>query len=177
MHRSAVWQHNRNWNIKIVHNSIEHFLWNPPDFSSDDVLSCLWTVFANSVFQVPPQKIVKWVEMLGIGWPGVLSLTWNESIPWEVMPEVFKVFCSRNEVALHFSNRTLEYLRHNFLWDRLISGQTNKPWSSYSQDLDPPDYFLRGTWKTEFVKTIHRQHKTSSEETSNGFHKKCSIEL
>ena len=77
MHRAAVWQHSSNSNIKIVHNSIEHFLWNPSDFFSDDVLSCLWIVFTNSVFQVPPQKIVRWVEILGIGWPGVLSV-WRE---------------------------------------------------------------------------------------------------
>ena len=44
-------------------------------------------------------------------------------------------------------NRTLEYLRHNFPWDRLISRQTNNPWLSYSQDLNPPDYFLRGYLK------------------------------
>ena len=36
--------------------TIEHFLWNPSDFSSDDVLSCLWIVFSNSAFQVPPRK-------------------------------------------------------------------------------------------------------------------------
>ena len=47
----------------------------------------------------------------------------------------------------HFSNRTLEYLRHNFPWDRLISRQTDNPWPSYSQDLNPPDYFLRGYLK------------------------------
>ena len=29
----------------------------------------------------------------------------------------------------------------------------------------------------KFVKTIHRQERTSSEEKSDGFHKKCSIEL
>ena len=40
-------------------------------------------------------------------------------------------------------NRTLEYLRHNFPWDRLISCQTNNLWPSFSQDLNPPDYFLR----------------------------------
>ena len=76
--------------MKIVHISMEHFLWNPSDFSSDDVLSCLWIVFTNSFFQVPPQKIVRRVEILGIGWPGVIGLTRNESVPWEVMPEVFK---------------------------------------------------------------------------------------
>ena len=47
----------------------------------------------------------------------------------------------------HFSNRTLKYLRHNFPWDRLISHQTDNPWPSYSQDLNPPDYFLRGYLK------------------------------
>ena len=44
-------------------------------------------------------------------------------------------------------NRILEYLRHNFPWDRLISHQTDNPWPSYSQDLNPPDYFLRGYLK------------------------------
>ena len=62
-----VWQHSSNSNIKIVDNSIEHFLCNPSDFSSDDVLSCLRIVFTNSVFQVPSQKIVGRVEILGIG--------------------------------------------------------------------------------------------------------------
>ena len=33
---------------------------------SDEVLSCLWIVFTNSTFQVPPQKIVRRVEILGI---------------------------------------------------------------------------------------------------------------
>ena len=48
------------------------------------------------------------------------------------------MFCLRNEeVPPHFSNRTLEYLRG------LISSQTVNPCLSYSQDLNPPDYFLR----------------------------------
>ena len=37
--------------------------------------------------------------------------------------------------------------------------------------------FWGGTWKTEFVKTIHRQERTLSEKKSDGLHKKCSIEL
>ena len=89
MHRAAVWQHSSTSNIKIVHNSIEHFLWNPSDFTSDDALSCLWIVFTNSIFQEPFQKIVRRFEILGIGWPGVIDLTQNESVPWEDMPEVF----------------------------------------------------------------------------------------
>ena len=82
-----------NSNIKIVYKSIEHFLWNLSDFSSDVVLgnlSCLWIVSINSVFQVPPQKTVRMVEIWGIGWPGVISLARNESVPWEVLPEEFK---------------------------------------------------------------------------------------
>ena len=59
--------HSSNSNIKFVHSSIENFLWNPSDFLSDDALSCLRIVFTNSVFQVPPQKIVRRVEILGIG--------------------------------------------------------------------------------------------------------------
>ena len=96
--------HEQKSNNKIVYNSIEHFLCNPSDFFSDDVLSCLWIVFTNSVFQVPPQKIVRRVEILGIGWPGVIGLTWNESVPWEVMPEVFK--CSVQEMRWCLVSRT-----------------------------------------------------------------------
>ena len=104
MHRAAVWQCNSNSNIKIVHNSIDHFLWNPSGFSSGDVLSCLWIVFTNSAFQVLPQKIVRQVEILGIGWTGVIGLMRNESGPWKVMPEVCK--CSVWEMRLHLISRT-----------------------------------------------------------------------
>ena len=55
--------------------------------------------------------------------------------------------CLRNKALSHFLNRTLKYLKHNFPWDRLISRQTDNPWPSYSQDLNPPDYFLRGYLK------------------------------
>ena len=54
-----------------------------------------------------------------------------------------RVFCSRNKAPSHFLNRTIQYLRHIFPWDRLISRETDNPWPSYSQDLNPPDYFLR----------------------------------
>ena len=69
---------------------MDYFLWNPSDFSSDYVLSCMWIVFTNSLFQVLPQKKVRWVEILGIGWSGVIALAQNESVPWEVMPEILK---------------------------------------------------------------------------------------
>ena len=181
MHHTVVWQHSSNSNIKIVHNSIEHFLWNPSDFSFDEVLSCLWIVFINSVFQVLPQKIVRWVEILGIGWPGVIGLMWIESVPWEVMPEVFKcsvremrwVYCWRNEEPPHFLNRTLEYLRHNSPWDRLTSHQTDNPVPSYSQDLNPPWLFSEGVlerqslWKQFTDKRGHHQKRNQMNSTRN----------
>ena len=177
MHRAAVWQHSSNLNIKIIHNSIKHFLWIPSDFSSDDVLSCLWIVFTNSVFQVLPQKIVRWVEILGIGWPGVISLMRIESVPWEVMPVVFK--CSVQEMRCHLISWTV-YLN--------TSGITPHGTDSLCIKLitlghpipkisTPLTILWGGAWKTEFVKTIHRQESTSSEKESDGFHKKCSIEL
>ena len=57
------------------------------------------------------------------------------------------MFCSRNKAPSHFSNRTLEYFWHNFPWDRLILCKIDNSWPSYSQDLNPPDYFLRGYLK------------------------------
>ena len=103
-HTTPHLQHSSNLNIKIVHNSTHHFLWNPSDFFSDDVLSCLWIVFTNSVFQVPTQKIVGWVEIFGIVWLGVIGFMWNESVPWEVMPEIFK--CSVQEMRWRLISRT-----------------------------------------------------------------------
>ena len=35
------------------------------------MMSSLRIVFTNSFFQVPPQKIVRWVEILGKEWPGL----------------------------------------------------------------------------------------------------------
>ena len=71
---------------------------------SDDVLPCLPIVFANSIFQVPPQKIVRWVEILGIGWAGVIGLTRNKSVAWEDMADVFT--CSVREVMGHLISQT-----------------------------------------------------------------------
>ena len=57
----------------------------------------------------PPQKIVRWVEILGIGWPGVFGLTRNESVPWEVMPEVFK--CPVREKSVSWGIYGTKYSR------------------------------------------------------------------
>ena len=126
MHRAAVWQHSSNWNIKIVHNSIEYFLWNSSDFTTDAALSCLRIFFTNWVFQLPPS------ENTQVGWDLANRMTsgcrfdakWicpMESYTWGI-----QVFCSRNEA--------------------------------------PPEHFLR-------------EERAASEEKSDEFHKKCSIEL
>ena len=131
MHCAAVWQHSSNWNIKIVDNSIEHFLLSPSDFSSDDVLSCLWILFTNC-----------------------LSVTPSE----------------------YFSNRTLEYLRHNFSWTDTFHVKLITPGHSIPKISTHLTMFWRGNWKTEFVKTSQRQERTSPKKRSDRFRKKCSIE-
>ena len=57
--------------LKLSTTLLSNFLWNPYDFSPDDVLSCLWIIFTNSVFQVSPQKRL----------PGFIGLMWNKSVP------------------------------------------------------------------------------------------------
>ena len=51
--------------------------------------------------------VAKWVCLMG-------SYVWG-----------IQMFCSRNEAPPHFLNRTLEYLMHNFLWDKLNLFQTH----------------------------------------------------
>ena len=60
--------------------------------------------FSQTVFQVPPQKIVRWVEILGIGWLGVIGLTRYDSVTWEVLSEVFK--CSVRKMRWRLISRT-----------------------------------------------------------------------
>ena len=74
-----------------MHKSIEHFLWNPADFFSDDVLlsvDCFHKLCLSGTPSVNSQSVP--LEILGTRWPGVIGLMQNESDPWEVMPEVFK---------------------------------------------------------------------------------------
>ena len=80
-------------------------------------------------------------------------------------------------MAPHLSNRT-EYLN--------TSGITSHGTDSFCTKPITPDHpipristrlFSEGVPERQFVKTIHRQERTSLEEKSDGFHKKCSIEL
>ena len=80
-------QHSSNSNIKIVHNSIEHFVWNQSDFSSDNCpllsVDCFHKLCLSGTHS-ENSKIARWAEILGD-----CSLTRNESVPWEVLLEVF----------------------------------------------------------------------------------------
>ena len=65
--------------------------------------SLVFGLFSQTLsFRYLPQKIVRPVEILGIEWPGVIGLTQNESVQWEVMPEIFcergtwKTVCENN---------------------------------------------------------------------------------
>ena len=74
-------------------------------------------------------------------------------------------------------NRTLEYLRHNFPLYRLISRQTDNPFPSYSQDLNPPEFFLKGYLKDKVCENNPQTRVDIIRKKSDGLHKKCSIEL
>ena len=108
MHRAAVWQEAATQILKLFKTLLSISC----GFNLITLLMmsslCLWIFFTNSVFQVPPQKILSRVEMLGIGWLGGISLTRNESVPWEVMHEVFK--CSVREIL----NTSSEKKSHGF---------------------------------------------------------------
>ena len=110
------------------------------------------------------------------GWPTkMLLFFFANNFCNKFMPQVFK--CSAWEVC-HTS-----WTEHLNTWDITCHGTDSfrikpitpgHPIPKISTGLT---IFWGGTWKTEFVKTIHRQERTSSEQTSDGFHKKCSIEL
>ena len=68
--------------------------------------SLVCRLFSQTVFQVLPQKIVRQVEILEIGWLGAIDLTRNASVLWEVMSEVFK--CSVRQIRWCLISQTEE---------------------------------------------------------------------
>ena len=99
----------------------------------------------------------------------------NESVPWEVMAEVFK--CSAQEKRWRLVSRTNHlntsginsHGTDSFRIKPITPGHPNSKISTclFSEDLP----------ERQFVKIIHRQERTSSEQKSDGFHKKRLIEL
>ena len=99
MHCAAVWQHSSNSNIKIVHNSIEHFLWNLISFLM--MTSLVSGLFSQTLSFGHP---VRQVDILGTGWTGGyrFDTKWVCSMggyAWDI-----QVFCLRNEVGSVFND-------------------------------------------------------------------------
>ena len=90
-----------------------------------------------------------------------------------------QVFCSVQEMRRHLLSRT-GHLNTSGITSHVTDSFCVKPITpvhpipKISTCLT---IFWRDTWKTEFVKTIHRQVRTLSAEKSDGFHKKCSVKL
>ena len=174
MHRTAVWQHSSNSNIRIVYNSIEHFLWNQSDFSSDNCLLLSADCFHKLCLSGTP------LENSQAGWDLERS---RFDVKWVCPMERFawgiQVFCSVWEMRCHLISQT-EHLT--------TSGITSHGTDSFRVEPITPDHPIRkiltrltifggGAWKTEIVKLIHRQERTSSKKRSDWFRKKCSLEL
>ena len=155
MHRAAVWQRSSNTNIKIVHKSIEHFLWNQSDLFFDDVLSCLWINFTNSVSQVPLQKIDRRVEILGLGWSGLLV--------WREMSLSHGKLCLRYSSVLFEKWGGTSFLEQNRAeqnnWIPQAKFRMGQTHFTSDRDLPRSQPAWGNTWKAEFVKTIHRQER------------------
>ena len=102
MHRTAVWQYSSNSNIKncpqfylaFLVESIWFFFWWCPLLSVD----CFYKLCLSGT----PTENTQAVWDLGNSLPGVMVLTWNVSVPWEDMPEVFR--CSVWKVRCHLNN-------------------------------------------------------------------------
>ena len=179
MHRAAVWQHSSNWNNKIVHKSIEHFLCNPSDFFSDDVLSWLWIVFINCLSGTP-------CENSQVGWDfgNRVARGYRFGMKW-VCPMgsyawCIQVFCLR----WWFDMKWCLISRTERLNTSGISSYGTD--SFHVKPVTPGHPILKIStrltifWEVperQLVKTIHRQERTSSEKKSDGLHKKCSIDL
>ena len=115
---------------------------------------------------------------LSLGTP-VLQKCWICLYKWLIVIHLNKL--SRNEAPPHFKPPPwTEHLN--------TSGITSHGTDSFCVKPITPGHpipkisthltiFWGHTWKIEFAKTIHRQERTSLEEKSDGFHKKCSIEL
>ena len=88
----------------MTENSIEHFLWNPSEFTSNVVfenLCCLWIVFINSTFQVPPTENSQssWDHTVARGYRFEVKCIYPlGSTAWGTQE-----FCSCNELAPHLA--------------------------------------------------------------------------
>ena len=90
-----------------------------------------------------------------------------------------QVFCSVWEMRCHLISRT-EHLNTSGITSHGTGSFCVKPTTPVQPIPKTSTHltiFWGGTWKKEFLTTIYRQERTSLEKKSDGFHKKCSIEL
>ena len=162
--------------LKLSTTLLGIFCENPFDFISDDVLYCPWIVFKNFLSGTPSENNQAGWD-LGVRWPGVIGLIQNESVPWELKPEVFK--CSVQETRRHLISWT-ENLNTSGITSRGRDSFCDKPITSgypIPKISTRLTIFWGSIWNTEFVKTTHRQERTLSEKKSDEFHKKYSIDI
>ena len=81
--------------------------------------------------------------MSSTGWPTKISLFFFGNNLYNIK-ETFKIFPSRRHLISQTEHLNTSGITYH---ERLISCQTDNPWSSYSEDLNPPGYFLRGYLK------------------------------
>ena len=152
MHRTAVWQHSSNLNIKIVHNSFEHFLWNSSDFSSDDS-SLVCGLFSQTLsfrYSPPPhQKNSQVVWNVGNRMVRGYRFNMKWVYPMGSYAWGIQVFCSVRVMRHHLISRT-EHLN--------TSGLTSNGTDTFRIKLITPSHpipkisthltvFWGGTWK------------------------------
>ena len=178
MHHAAVWQHSSNSNIKIVYNywtfSVEStwfLFWWCPLLSVD----CFHKLCLSGTASENWQAVWDLGKRMGRGY--WVDMRWIH--PMRSYARGIQGFCSVWEMRRHLISRT-EHLKTSDITShgtgsfcvKLITPVLPNPKISTRLTI-----FWGGTWKKEFVKTICRQERTSSENKSDGFHKKSSIEL
>ena len=86
-----------NSNVEIFDNLSLHVSWDTPDLPSYVVLQIcqgLVIVFIDSFLEVPPEELVKWVQVRGVGCPREVGAMRNESITTEIPAKEFQRFFS-----------------------------------------------------------------------------------
>ena len=86
-----------NSNVEIFDNSSLHVNWYTPDLPSYVVLQIcqgLAIVFIDPFLEVPPEELVTWVQVKGVGCPREVGAMRNGSITREIPAKEFQRFFS-----------------------------------------------------------------------------------
>ena len=92
-----------NSNVEIVDNSSYHVSWHAPGLPSYvvfQICQSLGIVVIDPFLEVPPEEVVTWVQVRGVGWPREVGATRNKSVTRKISAEEFQrsvwtiVWCS-----------------------------------------------------------------------------------